>query len=171
VRRLAGKLFIDYRLLTELAAVALLLAGFLVAAHSGDYVSTLTKPTRASLYSSLTGTTAALLGFALTALAILVALPSTDRMEALRKHPRWPRVPGAYLRAAAALLAALVLCTLGIPLDSAKDPWRIYEAVTVALLALALVRVIGAVIALDQVLSVARQRKPRTTGQVNDPGP
>lgn len=147
----------------------LLLGGFLLATYLGDYHTTFTKQTRGSLYSSLAGSTAALLGFVLTALAILIALPSTERLEALREHPKWPRVPSAYLRAAAMLLAALVVCTVGIPLDNEKTPWRLYEAATVAVLALAFVRVAGAVVALDQVLAVARQREPHTK-PIEDPG-
>lgn len=47
----------------------------------------LRQPLRLSalLYGSLAATTGGLLRFALTALAILVALPSTERLEVLRR--------------------------------------------------------------------------------------
>lgn len=170
MRRIAGRLFIDHRGKAELILTLALLVAFLTTSFvASNYEETLTKQTRASLYGSLTGSTAALLGFVLTALAILVALPSTDRLDALRGHPKWPRVPNAYLRAAYVLLAALVLCTVGIPLDSDVTPWRVYEAVTVTVTALALARVAGAVIALDQIIAVARQRAPRPS-VIDDPG-
>lgn len=172
VRRHAGNLFIEHRGKAELVAVALLLAAFLAVTGADNFDETLTDPRRGQLYGSLAGTSGALLGFVLAALSILVALPSTERIEALRKHRSWPRVPSSYFRAARALLYVLVLCTLGIALDSAKAPWVAYEAVTVVALALAFVRVVAAVVALDQILTVARQREPlRSRPAIDDPGP
>jgi hypothetical protein len=90
-------------------------------------------------------------------------------MEVLRAHPKWGRVPSAYFRAASALLGALVLATLGIVLDSGKAPWKLYEVLRVVVLALALVRVTAAVVTLDQILPVERQRAPRAK-PIDDPG-
>jgi hypothetical protein len=90
-------------------------------------------------------------------------------MDALREHPRWERVPSAYFRAARALLAAVVLCTLGIAVDSDKSPWQLYEAATVAVLALCLVRVAAVLVALDAIIGVARQHEPLAR-RVDDPG-
>lgn len=162
-RQVSAYLFIDYRGWTEAICATVLVAVFLIASGASNFEETLAKSVRAALYGSLAGTSGALLGFVLAALAILVALPSTERLEALRDHPKWPRVPSSYLRAARVLLAAVVLCSLGIPLDSAKEPWKVYEVAVVVVLALALVRVTAAVVALDQVVSVARTRKTRTT--------
>ena len=69
------------------------------------------------------------------------------------------------------MLAALVVCRLGIALDSARTPWLAYEVVAVVVLAAALVRVAAAVAALDQILGVARQRKLLHANPINDPGP
>jgi hypothetical protein len=168
VRRLAATLFIDQRGKLEAATVVLVAAAFLLATRADSFARTLDADRRSALYGSLAGTSGALLGFVLAALAILVALPSTERVEALWDHPKWPRLPGAYLRAAWALLATLVLCTLGIAVDSATHPREPYEGVTVALLAWALVRVAAAVVALDQILAVARQRAP-LTDSIDDP--
>lgn len=171
MRRHAGNLFIEHRGKVELVAVLLLVGGFLLATTASNFEETFKDARRGQLYGSLAGTAGALLGFVLAALSILVALPSTERIEALRKHHSWPRVPSSYFRAARALLYALVLCTLGIALDSAKNAWVEYEAAVVAILALALVRVVAAVVALDQLLSVARQREPLTRQTIDDPGP
>jgi hypothetical protein len=170
VRRRAGNLFINHRGKLELAVVVALVAAFVVSTTVDNFDETLAEARRGSLYGSLAGTSGALLGFVLAALAILVALPSTERVQALQKHPKWERVPQAYFRAARALLAALVLCTLGIALDSAKAPWKLYEVAAVIVLALALVRVAAAVVALDQILAVARNREPRAH-RIEDPGP
>lgn len=170
MRRQAGNLFIEHRGKVEAVVVVLLTGSFLVVTGAGNFDETLSADRRGQLYTSLAGTAGALLGFVLAALSILVALPSTERIEALREHPSWPRVPSAYFRAARGLLGLLVLCTAGIALDSAKDQWLLYEAVTVAVLALTLVRVTSAVVALDQVLSVARNRDSRQD-RIDDPGP
>jgi hypothetical protein len=169
VRLAAARLFIDHRAATEIVAGVALVAAFLVAAMSSSFATTMSVARRGSLYGSLAGSSAALLGFTLAALSILVALPSSERMDALRDHPRWERVPSSYFRAARALLGALVLCTLGIALDSGRSPWQPYEAVAVAVLALCLVRVAAAVVALDAIIGVARQRAPRAK-RIDDPG-
>ena len=170
MRRQAGNLFIEHRGKVELAAVVLVVVAFLAATRASNFEATLTTERRSQLYGSLAGTAGALLGFVLAALSILVALPSTERIEALRTHRSWERVPSSYFRTARALLAALVLCTLGIALDSAKKPWLSYEVVAVAVLALAVVRVAAAVVALDQILGVTRQQAPLRPNPIDDPG-
>jgi len=169
-RRVAGNLVIDHRGKLDLFVLAVLVGGYFVTAQSKSFDVVLAPATRSALYGSLATTSGALLGFALTALAILIALPSTERLEALRSHPRWERVPRAFFRAAWALLIALILCTLGITLDDGGEPAKIYEAVTVAILAVALVRVMGAIVALDHVMMVARNTAPLRK-PINDPGP
>jgi hypothetical protein len=111
-----------------------------------------------------------LLDFVLAALAILVALPSCERIQVLRSHHSWPRVPGSYFQAGAGLLAALVVCTLGIAIDADANPWVPYEAVSVGIVGYALARVIGAIFVLDQVLMVSQQTAPLQPGRIDDPG-
>jgi hypothetical protein len=168
VRAFATNLAIDHRGKLDLLVPLVLVGAYLGSAQSRSFDAVLAPAPRSSLYGSLAATTGALLGFALTALAILIALPSTERLEALRMHPKWPRVPSAFLRAAWALLVALILCTLGITLDAGARPAQAYEAVAVAALALALVRVVGAVIALDAVMGVARNTAP-VRKRIEDP--
>ncbi len=170
VRRFVATAVIDYRGWLELSVVVLLLGGYLATSQSKSFDGVLGATTRQSLYDSLATTSGALLGFALTSLAILVALPSTERLDALRAHPQWYRVPRAFFRAAWALLAVLILCTLGITLDDGVIPAEAYEAITVVFLSLALIRVTGALIALDQVMEVARNATP-VRKPIDDPGP
>lgn len=171
MRRRAGNLFIDRRGIVEIVGTIVIVVVFLSSTGLDNFDETLSDDRRSTLYGSLAGSAAALLGFVLAALSILVALPSTERIAALKTHPKWPRVPSSYFRASRALLASLVLCTLGIVLDSAREPWIPYETTTVALLGLTLVRVIATVVALDQILSVVRQDAPREKNPIDDPGP
>jgi hypothetical protein len=166
--------FLERRATTEILAVAVILAAFLLATRDSDFDSTLSAAMRADLYDPLSGATGTLLGFVLAALAILVALPSTERIQKLQEHPDWKLIPSTYFRAARALLAALVLCLLGLPLDSGKDPWVLYEAFVVVALSLSLVRVAAGLIALDQILAVARTDQTSREGAqmkpIDDPG-
>jgi hypothetical protein len=168
-QRVAGNLVIDHRGWLDVIVPVVVCGGLIVTAQSASFDKVLTAPGRSSLYTSLAATSGALLGFTLTALAILVALPSTERLKALRGHPRWERVPSAFFRAGWALLMVLVICTLGIVLDAGSTPAKAYEAVTVAFVALALVRVVGAIVALSQVMSVARNTAPLPKA-IDDPG-
>ncbi len=170
VKRVLGNLFVGHRTKLDLAVAIVFALAFLVDTKTESFDAVFAADTRASLYNSLATTSGALLGFSLTALAILVALPSTERLDALRAHPHWTRVPQAFFRAAWALLLALMLCTLGIALDDGSTPARAYEVLTVASLGLALVRVVGAIVALDHVMGVARNTAP-TRKKIDDPGP
>lgn len=175
MRKLVGSLFLDQRAKTEAATVLLLVGAFLLSTGWSNFDETLDSDMRSNLYNSLSATTGALLGFVLAALAVLVALPPTERLGKLQAHPRWHLVPSAYFRASRALLASLVLCLLGLPLDSSDDPWVLYEVAVVLVLGLALVRVSAAVVALDQILAVAqadqRELKSTTGRTIDDPGP
>lgn len=169
MRKLAGILFIDFRGWAEAAIVAAVLGGLAIAASSSKFETTLNEATRSTLYVSLAGTGAALLGFVLTALAILVALPSSERMDALKEHPKWDRVPTAYTRASQALLLMVIVCTLGVAVDGGKTSWRLWEFLSAGAVSLALARVTTSLVALDQILAVARA--PKVNGQIDDPGP
>lgn len=169
-RRWAGRLLVEHRGKLDVGAAGILAALFLLVSGRKNFDATMSQGLRSSLYGSLAGTSGALLGFTLAALAILVALPSTDRLNALREHPRWSAVQGAYFRAGWALLVALVSCTVGIAVDAGSHPCRAYETVTVAVLGCALIRVAASLVALDQVLIVAGNRTPRRP-HIDDPGP
>jgi hypothetical protein len=169
MRRLAGTLFIDYRGWTEVALASIVAAGYFLATNAAGFQASLNKGTRAAMYGSLAGTSGALLGFVLAAFAVLTALPTGDRVEALRRHPKWPRVPSAYVRASLALLLAVIVCTLGIALDAGDRAREAYEALTVVVIAFALVRVLASVVALDQILSVANATTTQRTPTVTDP--
>jgi hypothetical protein len=171
VRKAAGVLFIDWRTWTETALAGALIVAYFLSTNAHGFETSMGKDARAALYGSLAGTSAALLGFVLAALAVLVALPGSDRIKALRTHPNWPRVPSAYVRASLALLTSVVVCTLGIVLDGGERARQPYEALAVVIVAFAfaLVRVLGSVVALDQILSVAGSAGPAASPAIIDP--
>jgi hypothetical protein len=169
---LAGKTLLDHRAKTEALTVALLLVAFLLATGAANFDATLSPKMRADVYDPLSAATGTLLGFVLAALAVLVALPSTERIEKLKRHPEWDLIPSTYFRAARALLLSLVLCLLGLPLDSGAAPWLPYEAAVVIVLSLSLVRVGAVLVSLNQILAVAQadQKKSKSAKPIDDPG-
>jgi hypothetical protein len=175
VRVFAGKLLLDYRVGFEVALLAAVLAAFGLSSRAANFDATLDKAMRADLYGALAATAGTLLGFVLAALAVLVALPTTERIVKLQEHPSWPLIPSTYFRASRALLAALLLCLLGLPLDSGTKPWLLYELLTLAALTLSLIRVLAAAVALDQILGVAGADKSSagraSSRRIDDPGP
>jgi hypothetical protein len=120
--------------------------------------------TRSGLYISLTATAAALLGFVLAGLAILIALPSGERMTQLQKNQEWSRIPGTFLRAAVALLIMLILATFGIAADLADAPSILLEALLAGVVVVTVERVIATLIALEAVIAVR-------TAEVQDESP
>jgi hypothetical protein len=170
VRRRAGNLFIEHRGKAELAAVAGLVGAFLLRTGAGNFEETLSAGRRGQLYARSPGRRPPCSGSCWQPCPSSSRSPRLSASRRCANTRRWPRVPGSYFRAARALLYGLLLCTLGIPLDSANEPWLVYEVVAVAVLALALVRVVAAIVALDQILGVARQREPRQTNAIIDPG-
>lgn len=72
---------------------------------------------RRDLYISLAGTSGALLGFVITSLSILLALPSGKAVDRLRTFGAWRLLTQTLLVAAGLLAGVLVFSTLGIPLD------------------------------------------------------
>ncbi len=168
LRKTVGILFIDWRGWTETLLVAALIVAYFLSTNIRGFQASMTQGARTALYATLAGISGALLGFVLAALAVLVALPGSDRIQALRGHPKWPRVPSAYVRASLALLAAVIVCTFGIVLDAGQSARQVYEAVTVGVVSFALVRVLGSVIVLDQILSVA-STPARSGSAIRDP--
>jgi hypothetical protein len=81
MRVLAGKLVLDHRRPFEACIVVALIVGFLVSTGAADFDETLDPSLRADLYNALATTAGTLLGFVLAALAVLVALPSSERLD------------------------------------------------------------------------------------------
>lgn len=158
LKQLGIERLVDYRTSTELVLVGAICIAFFIFSESSCFDTSLPKSTRSDLYGSFAGTSGALLGFVLAALAVLVALPTTDRINALRAHPKWPRVAQAFFRASRALLLALIAATLGMAIDAGKDPLQWFELGVVAILSASLVRVLATIAALDIIVELASDR-------------
>jgi hypothetical protein len=156
-QRLALEIFVDHRVRSELllaGAVTASAAGAVMAVGISDYEDALVAATRSNLFLSLAGTSAALLGFVLAALAILIALPSGERLSALQRNRNWQRLPDTFLRASRALLLALLVCTACVAVDSAKEPRWWLEAPALAVVVVALVRVFACAVVLESLVGV-----------------
>jgi hypothetical protein len=110
-----------------------------LAAATSDPLSQLDQPGRILLYQTLAGVSGALLGFGITAAAIVFALSPGPRMLALRRS--WGEQLNAQTMGSLGILA---LCTIGfagaIAFDSAKEASGA-RYVVVALTVMAVLRV------------------------------
>jgi hypothetical protein len=73
---------------------------------------------RRDLYGSLAATSGALLGFTITSLAVLLALPRVDAVKRLRKFRAWTLLNQSLLFAAALLACTLISSTLALAIDN-----------------------------------------------------
>lgn len=91
----------------------LTVGGVVWASVSEDVVllARLDEGERQTVYSALASTAGALLGFTITALAILIALPSSETVQALRRYAGW-RTLFELLIAAIVLLGVMLVLSL-----------------------------------------------------------
>lgn len=98
-----------------------MLVGYLAAAQFAEspvLLERMAPDLRRDLYGSLAATSGALLGFAITSLAVLFALPRSDVVERLRKFRAWTLLNQSLLVAAALLAFALIFSTLALAIDT-----------------------------------------------------
>jgi hypothetical protein len=111
-----------------------MLLAYLTTAHFTDQPVLLErmKPDlRRDLYGSLAATSGALLGFAITSLSVLFALPRADAVERLRKFRAWRLLNQSLLVAAALLACTLISSTLALAVDS-HSPGSLWLQIPVA---------------------------------------
>jgi hypothetical protein len=156
-RRAAVRIFIEQHARLEWPSCILAMVVVLVVelwSSDKNLAGSFPATTRSGLYVSLTATAAALLGFVLAGLAILIALPTGDRLTQLQKNNAWERIPGTFLRAAVGLLAMLVIATLALGIDLADAPRSYLEVPLAGIAVVTLERVVATVVALEAVLAV-----------------
>jgi hypothetical protein len=170
-RRRVLKHLVDHRVRTELVVAATLaavagLAWILVG--TSRVTDALPQDLRASAYQALAGVVGALLGFVLAALAVLIALPTGERLRELESTTEWDRVPGGFMTSARALLLSVVLVIVALLVDSCPGPRWWIELPLLALLAVSLVRVVAALALLDALIAVVLAER-RAPPRIEDP--
>lgn len=87
---------------------------------------------RGDLYAQFAATGVAVLGIALTVLAILMALPDRPQVEDIRRSDAWPNLRDLLLMVAAFALIALVGSHLGSAVDTSQKGIEWIEQVVLA---------------------------------------
>jgi hypothetical protein len=150
-----GTLLIDRSLWTDVAVGAVLLGAFLgwaLTTKATARDATLPPSTRSAIYISVAATSGALLGFVITALSVLLALPSGRRLGFLRGSKAWPKFPGVFVRAAWVLGAATVVSTAAIVIDDNAKPSTVTEGFGIGAASSAVLRVAACVLLLGRLV-------------------
>lgn len=150
-----GTFLIDRYLWTDVAVAAALVGAFLLWAlttKATGRAATLPAGTRSAVYISIAATSGALLGFVITALSVLLALPSGRRLSFLRGSKAWPKFPAIFVRAAWALGAATVVFTAAIVVDDDRKPATLMEAIGIVVGSSAVLRVTASVLLLSRLV-------------------
>lgn len=166
----------DY-LWATLVGVAYL--GVRVGAGGRVLLETTSASTRSALYISLATTSGALLGFAITAVTVVLTIGGGRRIDWLYADRRFAYVRKVFLGAIHALgIATLYFSTL-IVIDTHTHGQPVLEAVSATILVLVLLRVFHIIRLLDGLLDIAIQDQqdkasgtppsnPRFTSPVDD---
>jgi hypothetical protein len=93
-----------------------------------------------------------LLGFVITALSVLLALPSGRRLGFLRRSTAWAKFPNVFVRAAWILGATLIVFTAGMLVDDDSVPSTPMEAVAIGTAGSAVLRVAACVLLLGRLV-------------------
>lgn len=130
-----------------------MLVSYIIAALTADQPVLLERmepDLRRDLYGSLAATSGALLGFAITSLAVLLALPRSDVVERLRRFRAWTLLNHALLVAGALLASTLIFSTLALAIDSGRPGclWLQIPVASFAVAAIAELLIAGAAFAM-----------------------
>jgi hypothetical protein len=120
--------------------------------------------TRSALYISLATTCAALLGFAITSVTILLALGGGRRVDWLYKTEGFRYVRTIFLGAINALAVATLYFTALIVVDTAKSGSGYWEAIGAAIVVLVILRICRIVRLLSDLLAIAIADRSKTDG-------
>jgi hypothetical protein len=150
-----GTLLIDRPLRSDAILVLVLVGAFFgwaLTTEAAGRAATLPAGTRSAIYISVAATSGALLGFVITALSVLLALPSGRRLSFLRGSEAWPKFPQVFVRAAWLLGAATLVFTAAILVDDDPKPSTPMEAVGIGTAASAVLRVAACVFLLGRLV-------------------
>lgn len=110
---------------------------------------------RSALYISIAASSAALLGFAITATSILLVLGAGARVSWLREQPEFQQTRGVFMYAIYALALATVIFTALIAIDTGQVGAWFLEAPAAGLLAFVITRLAWVLWLLDQLLRIS----------------
>jgi hypothetical protein len=119
----SGLRFLDRHptpLVVGLFGGGMLVSYSIVAAMNGEsvLVGAEAAATRSNLFSSLAATSGALLGFAITSVSVLLALPDRESIERLRGFRAWRLLTQGLLVAAGLLAVTLIYATVALATDT-----------------------------------------------------
>jgi hypothetical protein len=120
---------------------------------------------RVALYSQFSGSAAALLGIALTILAILLALPERPSVNLIRASDTWPRLSALLLSVGLLALIALVASHVGAAVDNRSSGKEWLEQVLLASAAIAVVALLVAGLTFWLVLTEANKPVDPSVGR------
>jgi hypothetical protein len=142
--------------------------------HKGhSLLATIDEQTRSALYISLAATAGALLGFAITAITILLTLGGGRRIEWLYRNETFDYVRKIFFGAIHALAFTTIYFSAMIVADTAEEPKPPFETAAVFFLVLALLRVYRVVRLLSDLLELAikdqRDQQSGAAQRINPP--
>lgn len=129
--------------------------GALVVWSSHRLVGHLPPPTRISLYTSLAATSGVLLGFALTAVTVLLALGPGRGLDLLRSQPEFSYTRKVLMGAIYYFAYATIIATALILVDEKHSPVLWLESLAVFVYTMAALRLWSLVWLLDRLLRLA----------------
>lgn len=146
--------FIGYQYVGVGIAVAAY--GAVVFSESGpELIGRLDKDTRETFYLSLAGTSAVMLGFAITAVAIFLTLGPGKGLDLLRTAKDFPYVRKVLMGAIGSYALATVVMTALIIADACQHGRRWLETIGVGVLTLAVLRTLSLLWLLNRLLRLA----------------
>jgi hypothetical protein len=127
-------------LLVELLVAVLLALGFMAwAEHSAGatLVDATLKGNRSAVYGALASIFGSLLGFAMTAVSIVLGFSASERLAVVRDSRHYPTLWRVFLSAIKALGVATIAALIGLVFDRDSAPcrWVLYGCVLTAILA------------------------------------
>jgi hypothetical protein len=162
-RGLVARALLDHPRVTDgigALATGLAVAGWGATASGNRLRSALPAEARSSFYVVLASVAGPLLGFAIAAMSILVALPAGPRVDFLRTSAGWRQAPRVLAFAAGSFGVTTLLALVGVVVDGRMTPHTEYEAVVVAASMSMLLRTWALVLLLARVMALVVQDRP-----------
>ena len=120
--------------------------------NGAAFIEELLEGNRASIYSVSASVAAALLGFSLTVIAIVVGFSSYERLSIVRKSKHYSTLWEVFFSTVTALLALLCIAFVCLIVDSDKRPILWLETVFFSVLLLSAIRIFRSIGVLKRIV-------------------